>query len=135
MKGGVFLDTFGRVEPCNLRIQKALAMRKMKQIDLVSATNLGSSAISQYVTGKYEPKQKALYAIAKALNVSEAWLMGFDVPMERIETIKTVITSEEKKILDLINKLDNADIINLENYIRNVLLVSAKYNKSQKVDK
>ena len=28
--------------------------------------------------------EKALYLIARALNVSEAWLMGYDVPMERL---------------------------------------------------
>ena len=87
-------------ETCSSRIKKALKMRNMKQIDLVEATNLGSSAISQYVSGKYEPKQRALHLIAKALDVSEAWLMGYDVPLERIETIKTIISTEEKKFLE-----------------------------------
>lgn len=119
-------------ETCSSRIKKALKMRNMKQIDLVHITNLGSSAISQYVSGKYEPKQKALHAIAKALNVSEAWLMGFDVPIERIEAIKTVISTEEKKFLDMIEILDSVDKVNLENYIKNVLLISDKYNKQKK---
>jgi transcriptional regulator with XRE-family HTH domain len=49
-------------------------------------TGITKSSISQYVSGKFEPKQKALYALAKALNVSEAWLMGYSVPRERIIT-------------------------------------------------
>lgn len=43
------------------------------------------SAISQYLSGKYEPKQKSIYLIAKALNVSESWLMGFTDTMDRTE--------------------------------------------------
>ena len=44
---------------------------------------MNKSDISQYVSGKVEPNQDKLYVLAKALNVSEAWLMGYDVPMER----------------------------------------------------
>jgi len=33
--------------------------------------------ISQYTNGVYEAKQKALYLIARALNVSEVWLMCY----------------------------------------------------------
>lgn len=40
-------------------------------------------ALSSYISGRYNPKQNNTYLIAKALNVSEAWLMGADVPMER----------------------------------------------------
>ena len=66
------------------RLRKAMEIRDMKQADLVERTGLSKSAISQYYSGIYEPKQKALYKIAKALNVNEAWLMGYDVPMERL---------------------------------------------------
>lgn len=55
----------------------------MKQADLVEKTKIGKSSISTYISGAYEPKQKNIYKIAKALNVNEAWLMGYDVPMER----------------------------------------------------
>lgn len=65
------------------RLRTAMTLRNMQQVDLVEKTKLGKSAISQYVSGKYEPKQKAIYLIAKALDVNEAWLMGFDVDMEK----------------------------------------------------
>jgi len=57
----------------------------MRQADLVNLTGIGKSSISTYISGEYEPKQKNIYKIAKALDVSEAWLMGLDVPMERKE--------------------------------------------------
>lgn len=114
-------------EACYKRIRQGMELRGMKAVDLVQATGIGKSAISQYISGKYEPKQVAIHKIAKALNVSEAWLMGYDVPMQRVEEIKTVVTREEKAFLDLFNSLDSADKENLKNYITNVLLVADKY--------
>ena len=57
------------------RIRIALEMRGMKQADLVNATGIGKSSISTYLSGEYEPKQRNIYKIAKALDVSESWLM------------------------------------------------------------
>lgn len=65
------------------RIKEALELRGMKQIDLVEKTKISKGALSSYISGNYIPKQKNIYLIAKALNVSESWLMGLDVPMER----------------------------------------------------
>lgn len=114
-------------EACFRRIRQGMELRGMKAVDLVQATGIGKSAISQYISGKYEPKQVAIHKIAKALNVSEAWLMGYDVPIQRAEEIKTVVTKEEKAFLDLFDSLDSADKENLKNYITNVLLVADKY--------
>ena len=96
-------------EACYKRIRQGMELRGMKAVDLVQATGIGKSAISQYISGKYEPKQVAIHKIAKALNVSEAWLMGYDVPMQRVEEIKTVVTREEKELLQLFHKLDSHD--------------------------
>jgi repressor LexA len=81
------------------RMKQAMDIKDMKQADLVKLTGLTKSAISQYYSGTYEPKQKGIYAIAKALNVSEAWLMGHDVPMERtsIKYPDNVFKIETKK--------------------------------------
>lgn len=65
------------------RIRQGLELRRMKQSELVEATGIGKSSISTYISGAYEPKQKNIYLIAKALDVNEAWLMGHDVPMEK----------------------------------------------------
>ena len=113
---------------CASRIREALNLRGMKQVELVEKTGLGKSAISQYCSGRYIPKQNATYLIAKALDVSEAWLMGYDVPIDRVESIKTTVTREEKDILDLVSKLDAEDKQNLKNYINGVLLAASKYD-------
>lgn len=72
------------------RLNQALKFRNMKAVDLVETTGLSKGRISQYINGLYTPKADALFAIAKALDVNEEWLIGNDdeiVPMEKI-TIK-----------------------------------------------
>jgi transcriptional regulator with XRE-family HTH domain len=65
------------------RIREALSIRNMRQVDLVEKTGLDKGAVNHYVNNKYQPKQQALLSIAKALDVNEIWLAGYDVPMER----------------------------------------------------
>ena len=65
------------------RIKEALALRNMKQVDLSEKSRINKPSISCYISGKYEPKQTALYELGKALDVAEMWLAGYDVHMER----------------------------------------------------
>lgn len=64
------------------RIKEALEIREMKQSELVEKTGIDKGQMSSYISGKYKPKQKNLHLMAKVLSVDEAWLMGYDVPME-----------------------------------------------------
>jgi len=68
-----------------VRLKKALEYKGMKQIELADKTNIDKSLISNYLKGKYEAKQNNIYLMAQALDVSEAWLMGYDVPRERVK--------------------------------------------------
>lgn len=94
------------------RINEALNIREMKQADLVRLTGIGKSSISTYLSGEYEPKQRNIYKIAKALNVNEAWLMGYDVPMEK-PTLNTESELDEKIRL-IYNKLSKLSRENLD---------------------
>ncbi len=67
------------------RLQKAMDINDFTQSQLCEITGIPKSAMSQYLSGSFKPKQKRTYAIAKALNVSEAWLMGYDVSPARSE--------------------------------------------------
>lgn len=69
------------------RLNQILKERNIKQkdiLDLVLPTcekyglKMNKSDISQYVSGKVEPNQRKLVALAEALNVSETWLMGYE---------------------------------------------------------
>ncbi len=70
------------------RLQQALDRRGWKAADLVERTRVPKGAISYYLSGKSKPKTDRLYIIAKALDVSEAWLLGYDVPMARTDDQK-----------------------------------------------
>lgn len=93
---------------CCDRISYALRVRGMKQSELCQLTKIPKSAISQYISGAFEPKQDRVFIISRALNVSEAWLMGYDVPMERQESKpldQTKLTEGEQMLLDLFRKI------------------------------
>lgn len=70
------------------RLREAMDEKGKRQADLVRETGLDRGSISSYLSGKYEPKQKAIYKLARALDVSEAWLLGYDVPMSRTDDQK-----------------------------------------------
>ena len=70
------------------RLSEALARRGWKAVDLVRTADIPKGAVSYYLAGKSTPKNDRLYIIAKALDVNEAWLLGFDVPMARTDDQK-----------------------------------------------
>lgn len=74
-----------REKNCELkdRLREALDYVGMKPIELADITGIPKSMVSYYLSGKAVPRADRIYDIAKALDVSEAWLMGFDVTMER----------------------------------------------------
>ena len=72
------------------RLKQLLSMHKMKQVDVLKKAEpfckeynikLTKSDLSQYVNGLVEPGQDKLKILGLALNVNEAWLMGYEVPM------------------------------------------------------
>jgi len=65
------------------RLNTAMRIRNIKATELSEKTGISKSSLSEYLKGKYEAKQNGVFLLANALNVSEAWLMGCDVPMER----------------------------------------------------
>lgn len=93
---------------CAERMALALRLRGMKQSELCIKTGIPKSAISQYINGEFKPKQDRIFIIARALDVDEAWLMGYDVPMEKQKEIspdKVELTEGEKILLDLFNRV------------------------------
>lgn len=80
------------------RIRQLMEEKNWKQVDIFNnskpyqeklGVKLGKSAISQYVNGVQAPDQRRLALLALTFNVSEAWLMGYDVPRERESTTQT----------------------------------------------
>lgn len=68
------------------RLRTIMSNRGWKQKDILEATKpfftdktkISKTDLSQYVNDKTEPRSDKLYILAKGLNVSEQWLLGFD---------------------------------------------------------
>lgn len=103
----------GPIEKCSTRISKAMAIRGMRQYELCEKTKIPKSAISQYISGSFEPKQDRVFLIAQALNVDPVWLMGYDVPMEKKENqvekktspTEMQLSEGEKLMLELFRRI------------------------------
>lgn len=74
------------------RLKTIMSERGLRQVDILAASKpfcdkygikLAKNDLSQYVNGKVEPGQEKLSILGMALNVSEAWLMGYDVSRAR----------------------------------------------------
>ena len=79
-------------ENTSTRLKQIMSDKNLRQVDILAKTmpyckkygvKMNKSDLSHYCSGKTEPNQNKLFVLSLALNVSEAWLMGFDVPMER----------------------------------------------------
>lgn len=88
-------------ESFKTRLKKAMDLQTLKPVELAEKCGISKSAISHYMSGYTEPKSNRLYIMAKILNVNEAWLMGFDVPMERDDY-------EDQKVITFEAKLETA---------------------------
>ncbi|MFC6117593.1 helix-turn-helix domain-containing protein [Macrococcoides bohemicum] len=87
------------------RLKLVLKEKNISQSELSKSTGIGRNSISDYINGKYEPKNDKLNLIAKALNVNEKWLAGFDVEKERINE-DLIYMNIGKQIYDEIIKSD-----------------------------
>ena len=97
-----------KIETCSQRIKSALELRRMKQADLCNLTKIPKSSLSLYLSGAYEPKQERLADMATALNVSEAWLRGYDVPMVDCKLVSPQcieLSEREKEMLLLFRQI------------------------------
>ena len=65
------------------RIEEALRIRNMRQVELCEKTGLSKSSINNWIKQRWQPKHNAIFLMARALDVSEMWLAGYDAPMER----------------------------------------------------
>ena len=81
------------------RLKEMMEKRGMRQADLVVASGIERSIISSYVTGRYEPKDERLQALAKALDCDALWLAGYDGIEE----------DEDKAFLAKFRELNNED--------------------------
>lgn len=65
------------------RLKELLEKKDLTQAELSRLSGVNKSSLSRYLKGDWKAKQDTVYAIAKATSINEAWLMGYDVPMNK----------------------------------------------------
>lgn len=79
------------------RLNKAMKDQNLRQVDLIKRTKevmkryikdydgdgIDKTLLNKYIKGVAIAKQDNIFILAKALNISEGWLMGYDVDMDR----------------------------------------------------
>lgn len=68
------METFAK------RLRFYMDKANLKQSELVERTKIHKSAISAYLSGTYEPKQRNIYKLAMALGIKPSQLMGIGEP-------------------------------------------------------
>ena len=118
-----------------IRLKTIMNIRGLRQVDILNLTipyckkydvKMNKSDISQYCSGKTEPNQEKLFILGNALNVNEAWLMGFDVPMERVSNKKEAtapdpLPSDQQQLNDIYSRLDRPNKKKVLTYSKNLL--------------
>lgn len=80
------------------RLKQTMNTMNITQSQLCELTGIPKSAMSQYMSGAFAPKQERTRLIAKALNVSELWLLGYDNTSVAVnELAKLIVLAARKK--------------------------------------
>lgn len=116
------MTKFERVDSTANRLRIAMEEAGKRQVDLVRETGIDKGALSNYLKGRYEPKQDVVYKLAVALSVSEMWLWGYDCKKERTQEQKNndilsdivVRLRSDKAFFDAVSSLYKMDSGKLE---------------------
>ena len=92
------------------RLRIALNQRGIKQSVLAYKCGVDQSTISNYLKGRYEPKNDMLVKLGAALEVEPAWLAGYDVPISYIKgddktQTPPPLSEGEQKLLELFKEV------------------------------
>lgn len=134
------------------RLNKIMKIRKMRQTDLVRKTKevmnqyienyngngIDKTLLSKYMNGTAKAGNDNLFILAAALDVSEAWLLGYNVPMEQkyhssINKLPTEYNEEDDiKILNELFQrkgiIGKDQKINMDDYNNFIAFVNANKN-------
>lgn len=122
-----------KISTTSERLKEYMSKYNLRQVDILEkvkpycdeyGVKMNKSDLSQYVSGKNEPGQDKLIVLAKALRVTEPWLMGYDVPetKESIFSNSNIIPLPETKDIPLIGDIACGEPIlaeeNIEDYVK-----------------
>ena len=102
------------------RLRQLMDERGLKQVDVLNACKpysdkydvyIRKNDLSQYLSGKVEPKQDKLTILGLALDVNEVWLMGYDINRSRANSLQWRSESDLENLYERLDKIDQGYII------------------------
>lgn len=95
------------------RLRASMDSSNMKAVELHERTGISKASISEYLSGNYEPKQRNIFKIAQALNVSPSYLMGVnDDPRPPVQSpapasgdLPDLTPKDEREIMHLMDDM------------------------------
>ena len=81
------------------RLNEAMKLRRMTAAELSAKSGLAKSSVSRYLSGENIPRSIAIGKMADALNVSPAWILGYNLTIDgkEIPTIDVEKLNEDNK--------------------------------------
>ena len=81
------------------RLIEAMKLRGMTATELASKSGLAKSSVSRYLSGENIPRSIAIGKMANALDVSPAWILGYNLTMDgkEIQNVDIDKLTEENK--------------------------------------
>lgn len=126
-----------KISNTSARLQEYIDLTGLKQVDILDrckpyedeTTKITKTHLSQYISGKIEPKQKRLEVLAKALDVDEVWLMGYDVPMKETshDDFRQEMFDEERVLFDYKHLSESS-----KETVRNIIKALKSQDENQK---
>ena len=97
------------------RLHEIMSESGLRQTDIIErakpfstlyGAKISRSDLSQYCSGRVEPAKEKLFLLAAALDVDEAWLLGYDVPRSKhseaeISPIQKGMVARIKQLCDI----------------------------------
>lgn len=87
----------------NVRLRYLRRMRNITQRELAKQLSYGSSAISNYESGKNEPSIEDLIKLARYFNVSVGYLIGAET-FDKERTMKRIYIDQLKQQLKVVQE-------------------------------
>lgn len=110
------------------RLNLIMKEKKLRQVDVLNLAKpyqqkynikFNKSHLSQYVNGKFNPDDDKIFLLSKVLDVSEAWLLGYNVPRTReVDIIENTLS---EKINTTVQQLNEENQNKTYRYAKNLL--------------
>lgn len=116
------------------RLQEAITVRNITRSELSDLSGVPRPMITDYLKGRYKPKQDKIYALSRALRVNPAWFMGYeDADMDDLSYLEPPPPDNEQQLLDLFRQL-NGEGQNEAVKLVGMLVQTGNYTKKTTAD-